>query len=122
MRAIWADPDQDGLSNSLEYATGCDPRTPDAELLQDALSISIEQDPTDGRQYLTLTLNYPPHRTCHAEVFAAVSADLSEWKREDGVDVKSLLNSPGSLKTRDMLAVDESDDARYMRLEVLITP
>ena len=72
-----ADPDDDGLSNLLEYAFNLDPLVADAALPGPV----AELNPADGKTYLTLTF----HR--RLAVFgvtaqAELSTDLQTWSRD----------------------------------------
>jgi hypothetical protein len=70
-----ADFDHDGLVNLAEYAANRDPKSPETN---SPLVMTIEMDPTNQQQYVTLTY---PRRIEPTDVgyAVAVSSDLVTW-------------------------------------------
>lgn len=122
LNAADADPDEDGLKNSLEYALGGDPRSPDAASVLAHSSVAIETD-TDGKNYLTMTVDRPPFRSCHVDYVVEVSSDLLDWESTEGTDIVTLATEVAMMKVRDGVDAQAAPQSqRFMRLRVTHRP
>jgi hypothetical protein len=109
-----ADPDADGLTNLLEYATGGNPLTPGAR----AAWGGLWRNPADNLEYLTLSFRRradDPALRYHVEA----SGDLSSWM-ETPVRIGEVVTNPDgteSVSFRDQVPCGQSL-RRFLRLRV----
>ncbi len=109
-----ADPDGDGMRNLIEYAFGRDPLSYGPA---DFMTETIQADPQDNFEYLTLTALKNPAAT-NVSYSAQVCADLvaPDWTNA----VKVLKDTPSTFEVRDDIRVS-SALRRFMRLLVYPT-
>ncbi len=111
-----ADPDQDGISNAMEYALALDPNVPDASGLPKPGTIVVGQS-----SYLTLTYTRPINAS-DLTYTVEVSSDLVAWLSgsDNTVTVSTTNNPDGVTQTvvvRDGAAMDGVSQ-RFIRLNI----
>ena len=105
----FADPDQDGRPNLVEYALGTDPRRPDLG------GLAVTSSPE------TLTLTYQLD-TSKSDIscLPETSIDLRDWSRVGS----TLVGTTGTLETRSVSipASAAAGSRNYLRLRITSTP
>ena len=110
-----ADPDNDGLPNLVEYASGSDPLAASAAKAPVA---TLATNPADGLLHLTLTATLDASATDIIPV-AEVSPDLQSWQTGPGYTEVVSDTSSNNIRTlvlRDTTPVTAA--ARYLRLRI----
>ncbi|MFH1497792.1 MAG: GDSL-type esterase/lipase family protein, partial [Verrucomicrobiota bacterium] len=103
------DPDQDGLTNRLEFAFALDPLTPSAHPAGFLTHV-------DDATYLTLDTTLNPDAADHT-VIAEVSGDLATWQ-SGPAHTTALIDTPGRYTVRDNTPLRGEHHRRFMRLLV----
>ncbi len=103
------DPDNDGVSNLLEFVFGTAPTMPNA-----AAATPVSLVDLSGQKYLQMTI---PHRIDHpAVLIVQVSSDLSQWNSGASYTVV-VADTATSLIVRDLTPFDSASPKRFMRLK-----
>ena len=107
-----ADPDQDGVSNLIEFVLGSNPGKPE---VPKGMPLAV----TDiaGEKFLQLSI---PRQLDHvAELTVEASDDLVHWNSGSGVTT-IVENGPSQLVVRDLVPLDVAHPKRFMRLKAAI--
>lgn len=112
-----ADPDGDGIPNSVEYGLNLDPKTPGST----GLPTKGVSDPIGGKTYLTLTFKRWPNTTPIS--YIVETGDTPESFTAGGVQLSAMPNADGTetVTVRDTKPI-EDNSARFMRLRLTDTP
>ena len=108
------DPDQDGLSNLLEYVMGTPPKQAGAPT-----ATAVEIVAVASQNFLEITI---PRRIDHpATLTTQVSSDLSNWA-SGPTATEIVSNSPAALVVRDLTPLGSGAPQRFMRLKAELPP